>query len=57
MDEKRHFGAARGPYDFARYSYDSGKKELDALGERRKELESTLNINAMRMLGTAEEQV
>jgi len=57
VDEKRHFGAARGPYDFARYSYDSGKKELDALGERRKELESTLNINAMRMLGTAEEQV
>jgi len=56
VDEKKNFGTARGFFDFASYSYDSGKKELDALGERKKELESTLNINAMRMLGTAEEQ-
>jgi len=57
VEEKRTFNARNGPYNFDTYSYDFGKKELDRLGERRKELESTLNINAMKMMEIAEEKV
>lgn len=54
-----HFtGGAEGTlYCFNNYSYEIGKREVDKIKERNKELLETVNPNAMHLLGTAEEQV
>lgn len=57
LEEKNNFGAPGTLYVFNNYNYDIGKKEIDYLEDRRKELESMINTRAMNLLGTAEEQV
>lgn len=56
-EEKNKFGEPGSGYDFSSYSYESAKKEIEALRDRSKELESMINTRAMQLLGTAEEHV
>lgn len=55
-DEKQFFGVPNGAYDFIKWDPGDARKRVASLTERREKLSRTVNMRAMNMLGTAEEQ-
>uniref|UniRef100_A0A183T3K9 SMC_N domain-containing protein n=1 Tax=Schistocephalus solidus TaxID=70667 RepID=A0A183T3K9_SCHSO len=55
-EEKQLFGVADGAFDFAKRDPAETRKRVAQLTERRDKLSRTVNMRAMNMLGTAEEQ-
>ncbi|KAL5969985.1 Structural maintenance of chromosome protein 2 [Taenia solium] len=55
-EERHHFGVANGPFDFGKRDPGEARKRVAQLSERRDKLSRTVNMRAMNMLGTAEEQ-
>ncbi len=57
IEEERHqFGVPNGPFDFNKRDPSDARKRVSQLTERRDKLSRTVNMRAMNMLGTAEEQ-
>lgn len=55
-EERHHFGVANGPFDFGKRDPGEARRRVAQLSERRDKLSRTVNMRAMNMLGTAEEQ-
>ncbi|EUB60548.1 Structural maintenance of chromosomes protein 2 [Echinococcus granulosus] len=55
-EERHHFGVANGPFDFGKRDPSEARQRVAQLSERRDKLSRTVNMRAMNMLGTAEEQ-
>ncbi|KAL5106246.1 Structural maintenance of chromosome protein 2 [Taenia crassiceps] len=55
-EERHHFGVANGPFDFGKRDPVEARQRVAQLSERRDKLSRTVNMRAMNMLGTAEEQ-
>ncbi|VUZ41372.1 unnamed protein product, partial [Hymenolepis diminuta] len=55
-EERSNFGVANGVFDFKKRDPTEARQRVAALSERREKLSRTVNMRAMNMLGTAEEQ-
>nr|CDS25301.1 structural maintenance of chromosomes protein 2 [Hymenolepis microstoma] len=55
-EERGNFGVANGVFDFKKRDPTEARQRVATLSERREKLSRTVNMRAMNMLGTAEEQ-
>ncbi|VDO10287.1 unnamed protein product [Rodentolepis nana] len=55
-EERGNFGVANGVFDFKKRDPTEARQRVSTLSERREKLSRTVNMRAMNMLGTAEEQ-
>ncbi|KER34025.1 hypothetical protein T265_00213 [Opisthorchis viverrini] len=55
-EERQHFGVENGAYCFTTRDPNEARRRIQTLKERRERLSRTVNMRAMNMLGSAEEQ-
>lgn len=55
-EERGNFGVPNGSFDFSKRDPVEARQRVEALSKRRDQLSRTVNMRAMNMLGTAEEQ-
>lgn len=56
QEERHQFGVENGAFDFKKRNPVEARERVTQLSERRDKLSRTVNMRAMNMLGTAEEQ-
>ena len=56
-EEKQFFGQANSPYDFNVNNPKEAEKRIQKLTDNKDKLAKNVNIRAMNLLGSAEEQV
>ncbi|KAF7255557.1 hypothetical protein EG68_07779 [Paragonimus skrjabini miyazakii] len=56
VEERQHFGVDNGAYCFTSRDPNEARRRIQSLRERRDRLSRTVNMRAMNMLGSAEEQ-
>ena len=56
-DERKYFGQPNTAYDFSVQDPKEAEKRIQKLSENKEKLSKNVNVRAMNLLGSAEEQV